>query len=706
MSTVIPTLLESARSTRHRHFFAQMGDVGVYSNGHDKTKIVNVRRNTVSDYGLPKPTAAPVLNGTAVAGTHPTGVYGYRVRWKDSDLNAISLPSASAAITHVSASFAVRVTQPGSPPSRAAFWIIERTTDSGDTWIPININETTPHGTAIATTTYNDNATDQTILGFLGLQLQETQSFPAKPYRVTFANKFCLFMLAGRVHRVNALVTNGSGNVTGGSEFNQDMVDAGASPAADLSVPADADGKSYKVSSVGGATALVITPVYAGTTNTKEIAIMGERDVLVFSEPGQPESCGRSLLGIPQNRVRVGDDGEPLMGGVGCGAAGNMYAKEYSLFIHTWTKHPMFPPRGDGSIQKLASRRGAIGPCAIKFVDGLVYSMDALGPWRCPPGGEPQSIAASVVGDWRTELLDLNQGDNYLIERDQATNTLWFFVVETGQTYPRKAYVWDLTSERWVFTRLFEGDVLATCELPDTNGLFRLCFWMKVGTTKAYFWMLGRSHGDGVNVDSVAPLYGVATSGSTTTLGDTAGTWPTTEPKLRGVPVQVRKANGTVLNGFVDDNTASLITFDATLSSAVEAGDSYEVGGIAAEYRSPRMFGDAPERKKIFKRGWILVKFDGVATDLQIDAFYDGSATPSADSVKLYNEDGVSRALGSSELVLAPADSQYIRYAFQLGNKAANDLQLRVFSRRAGKPWEVFGVKIDYDFEQKGDPKR
>jgi hypothetical protein len=665
----------------------------------------------VYDYGLAKPGAAPALNNTGTAGSHPAGKYFYRVRWKDADLNALSLPSASASVTHTDTTKAIRVTQPSSPPGRATHWIIERTTDGGGdpakpAWIPLNVNETTPHGTLIGTTTYDDNTDDQTLLGNIGLQYPETQMTLQRPLRQVFASKNSFFFVGGRVHRVTATLTNGLPTVSGGSGFNNYMGDINGAGGQDLKVPADADGRSYRIFSTSSSTDLTLATNYVGTTGLKEIAISGERDVVLFSEPGVPESLGQNVLGIPFNRLRIGDDGEPLVGGMALGPAGNLYAKEQSLYFHPWTRHPAFAPRGDGILQKLATRRGALGPLAMKFVDGYGYGIDGLGVWRLSPGGEPQEIGQRIAGDWKTETLNLNQGDNFLIERDQATRTLWFFVVQTGQTYPRTAYVLNLDTQEWIYTRVFGADVVASCELPDSNGLYHMCLWLRQEDGKSYLWMHGRADADGVDITAVSDLYGTASGGNTGTLQNNGASWPTTEPKLRGVPVWVRHADGTEETRSISDNTNTQLTFAGVMSSAVASGDTYVIGGIPTEYKTGRMFCGAPDRKKQFRRAYILVKFDGQVTDLNVSAYFDGSSTANADAVVAQAEDGVTRAIASSEQAFTPSDSQYIRYAFSLGNTWANDLQLKFFSRRPGKPWEILAVVVDYEFEQKADPKR
>ena len=249
--------------------------------------------------------------------------------------------------------------------------------------------------------------------------------------------------------------------------------------------------------------------------------ISGIRDAVIFSNPGQPEYLGENVLGVPSNFVTIGDDGEPIVAATGIGPTGNVYCKQTSMFYHAWSIHPAFAPRGDGNITKMASRRGAVGPKSIHFVDGVAYGIDQQGCWALVPGGEPNEIGEQISRDWKDEIFDWNFGDNFLVHRDMATRTLWFFMVEKSYQFPRFAYVYHLEQRAFIMTRRFAGDIVDVCELPDSQGMYRLCIWMKTDTNECNLWMMGNSNSDGVNLNDSGLLYGEATGGSINTIQKT-----------------------------------------------------------------------------------------------------------------------------------------------------------------------------------------
>ena len=110
--------------------FAQLNDVGLMCNGIDANKIMDMRLGTAKDLGMAAPGAAPTKSEGAAGNVK--GTVKYRVRWKDSSTQTYSLPSASLTVT--TASKQITITRPGSPPSRATHWILERTVDANETY--------------------------------------------------------------------------------------------------------------------------------------------------------------------------------------------------------------------------------------------------------------------------------------------------------------------------------------------------------------------------------------------------------------------------------------------------------------------------------------------------------------------------------------------------------------------------------------------
>lgn len=694
--TITPVTLSSGRNGNHRESYCQVNDTGIQTNGHDDVLAHNIRRGTATVMGIVAPSVAPAV-ATNGAG-NVNGSVQYRVRWRDGDLNVYSLPSAAVSIAATSNT--IRITKPlgTAPAARVTHWVIERTKDSGVTWYPVNMDTSNPDGTLLATTTYDDSISDQTIGG--RFVIPSNQGTPTYPMRVCFANRGLVFMLGGRVHRTTATLTGVSVTVTGVTGANAAMIGQ------DLSVPADADGKMYKIANVVGTT-ITLAVVYAGSNGVKTVAIAGPRDRVIFTEPGYPEHCGEVIVGGLRNEVRIGDDGEPLIGGCGLGPAGVLYAKESSLYFHSYSVKPNGPPISDGRISKLATRRGLLGPLALRFIDGYVYGMDGLGIWRASPGGEPQEIGQRLANEWKNGGINFKKGDNFLIGWDPFNRKLHFFVCEGSDTYPKKSYIYDLQSNEWVGSYTWPLGVTCVAELPDSGGVPRMCYWLEsTAGVDCFFWMHGLADSAGADPSST-PLNGTITSSaSTSTFSNSGAAFTTTNAKLKGCAATKITAAGVEETRIISDNTATQITVGTAYSVQPAIGDTYRIAPIEAQILTPRMFMESIDRKKKFNTVCILVLYKAACTPLYVRAYYDGSATAETDQVATLNEDGVLHTLNTAPSKIDPTSASVHRFFVPLGGKWATDLQLELYSKEAGVPWEIMGVQVDYEFDQAKEPRK
>src|SRR3990167_9381228 len=241
----------------HRLSAAQVGDIGVIVNGHDPNLCFDLRTGTAKTLGLAAPGAAPT-GATNGAGS-VDGTCRWRVRWKDSSTNTISLPSAD--LTATVAANTYRITQPASAPSRTTHWILERTTGAGRVFYPVNVSAAAPDGTAVGTTTFDDTVSDSTLRNRTSYPEYQGQ-WPVL-YRFVWANGPILFAGGGRIHRPTCGVTNADATVTSSDgDFNSDMIGQ------DFSVDVDTDGATYKIASITSANELELASNYGGTTNT------------------------------------------------------------------------------------------------------------------------------------------------------------------------------------------------------------------------------------------------------------------------------------------------------------------------------------------------------------------------------------------------------------------------------------------------------
>lgn len=681
-----------------RPFFAQVKEVGFRTNGHDANAIVDLRTGTAKTLGIPMPAAAPTSSENGAGSVN--GSVSYRARWKDSSTQTLSLPSAALAVT--TASKTIRVTRPGSPPSRASHWVLERTDDGGGVYYPVNVDVNNPDGTAIATTTYDDNVSDSTLR-----QRTTYDSTQAQPplMRCCFVNRGIPVLFGGIVHRPACSLTNGAAAVTStDGKFTADMVGW------DFSFDADTDGVTYKVLSYTNANAITLASNYAGTTKSAQPASMAGpyRDSACWGEPGDnPEYFGSAEIGVISNLVRYGDDGEALTAGVSLGLAGWLMAKQTRLFLHSYTVSPL-PPGirdGDGRITTLQSRRGALSPASLFNADGMLYGMDVFGVWRAQAGSEPEEIGGPIANDWRS--LNFTKADNFHIGYDPLARVLAFFVCETGVTYPKKAYLWDLETARWIGTKTWPVGVTCSTMLPDRSGALRMVFFTEAsGTANSYAWF------DNIGTSAGAPptapnLTGSVTSGGASTLTNSGAAFPTSGTGLAGVPVKlVRAADSSEETGIIASNTATALTLgSAWTGSQPTSGDTYIIGGLECSWKTARLTMGDPVRKKKFIRAYVWVIGDTLATTFKSRAYYDGDQSNAfADRALIESEQGVTTTLNAAPVTLDPTQNA-VCYKVPLGSKFARDVQLEFYSDTPGRAWQIVRVDLEAEVDDSADPR-
>lgn len=691
MATITATNLLTGRQGSHKHDFAQLGDVGYIVNGHDSNQVYNLRTGAVYALGMAAPAAASPVNSTA--GGSLTGTFKYRIRWRDATIPTMSLPGPEFTVT--AAAIANTINQPGSPPSRATHWVIERTTNNGATFFPLNLDSDNPDGTAIGTTTYADNAAVTDITLAERKIILKNQGQPRK-CRWVAVNGAIAFMGGARIHRPTCTVTNASANVSSSDgDFTSDMVGE------DFAVAGDTDGVTYKILTYTNANAIVLASTYAGTTGDKACTIVGKRNRVYWCDPGQPEHFGTQQVGALGNELLVGDSGEPVVGGVGLGPAGFLYCCENRLYFHSYDVKPN--ASAGGRVIPIQTRRGIVGPKAARFIDGLVYGIDCRGIWRMAPGGSPEEMGLPIGAEWKVNNLNFAQADNWHIGYCPFYRHVIFYICEGTDTYPKKGYVWSTDAQDWVGTVVYDLGVTCTvlgAELPDGNGAPRMNYWLEnSGTAGSFCYVYGVGNSLGANPTFANQTGTVSDAGGAATLENDSAAWPTTGDKLKGLACTLVRADGTEETRIIQDNTATVATMTANWTGSAPAiGDTYRIAGIPFKYRTGRLNMGLPDQKKIFYEVWVWLKYDAAAGNFFMRSYFDGSATAYSDYGAL-DEDGVTIAASTAKITLKPNVSGQHRLRIPLNKKEAVDLQLEFFMDNPGVAPEIFAIDVNWDPE-------
>lgn len=678
-----------------RESFAQLGDLVVIVNGMDANKVHNMRAGETYDMGLATP-AAP--SGSAGASGLVTGSVRYRIRWWDASTGSLSLPGAE--VTVACTNQIVTVTAPGSVPSRASHWILERTTDGGRLFFPVNRTSAAPNGTIVATTTFADNVSD----GILRQrdQLTDCQApLPCGP-RFLFTNRSIMFAL-GRTKKDFSVGLTKSSTGVSGSGFTAGL--AGR----DISLGL-ATGVTYTIASVTSSTAMVLEKAYPGNSGTFSATIAGRGDVLYWSEAGNAEHWGSRLAnGLTSQQLTIGDDGEQLISGCGLGPAGVLLAKRDRLYILSYEKFP-HPLTGDGMLVTVPVRRGACGPLAMRSINGFVYGIDSHGIWRMAPGAAPEEIGGPLQFDWKREFLNWAEADRWHIGYDPASRQIHFFV-STDNTYPRTSYVFDEEQSAWMGMWSWPLGIGCTVELPDISGQSRMVVYQVPDTTaaslssSAYMVGVGTTFG---TLTSNLPLSATVVTDVVSEIDPTPcvrcaeASWPASG--LVGLPVNFRRpSTGAEELAIITANGSDYFTHTGVgigehHDFGPQDGDVFEIGPLSSRYRSGRINCGDCSRKKRFYELWINAKYKTICTPFFVRIYVDGASEP-YNFGQTRDEDGVSYTANTPDVMVDPTEPGRQRFRIPLQNLLCNDITIEIRSTASGIPWEICGMKLVWDWD-------
>lgn len=695
---VVRTSAITGLNTGTAAYFAQVRNTVVVANGIDTNRIYHLEKGGL-DLGMVSPTA-PSL---ATNGVGLTGVYRYRVKWHDRITGTMSLSSDETTITL--ANQGCRITQPASPPSRATHWIVERTTALGSKFFPVNITSSSPYGTAIASGTHDDTTTD----GILRQRtlIPNTQARPPV-MRTVFSHNNRVFGLGGIVYQIGTVTTtSGSAAVSGTStNFTSNLADMF------FTVIGSTTGKIYRIQSVTNVLNLTLTEnIQPGDVITNgQVLIFPYRNRLWWSEAGYPEHFGTQEVGGPSNEIGIGSRGETLIAGESFGQNGVLLASDKTLYYLSYQDNPS-PIQGDGRVVPMPTKRHAAGPRCMKFIEGYMYGIDRFGIWRMAPNGRPEDISAPLQYDFKSMQFSTCDCEKWHIQYDAFKHWVKFYVTTSSSTnadYPNKCFIWDTDSEKFVMEREYPLGISTGCEIEDKKGNLRSGIWQQApsSTSTIAAQFLCDDEGVAYNVPStVTPLYGTATSGTTTTFKDTASVNWGLIPD--GTPVVIYDVSASTFYTRIINDTGSVfqqIEFETALPEAIAAGDQYWIGPVFTKIRTGQLTAGDPSRKKQWIGVRIPVKYKTSAVPFSVRAYYDGSTQANSDQTFSEVIDGVTLTSSSADKSVDSTVNEFCYYV-PLNGVWAFSLTLEFYSYAAGKPWEINGpITVEYEVDNSSTP--
>lgn len=334
---------------------------------------------------------------------------------------------------------------------------------------------------------------------------------------------------------------------------------------------------------------LAIVPAIAGVHYGHGIAFAQDSIEMHVSTQGDIESWN------PKRRFKVGaEDGESVRLAKPFGSE-FLLMKPHRAYRLVGTKVPF-------EIEPLSGSFGCVSQEAGIEVGDWFYGWDRVrGPYRTNLS-EWQPLADYRLG---TSLRQVGgMLDGVRAEHDEARSLVLWALPSVTSVRRRTILAFHYGLNTWLppMTGL---EYASLCAHTNGAGTTTLCAGDYWGRTFALF----TGHREGV--PSGSTVRGTLTSATTSSLTDTAATFPTAGGGLAGLPVAVRAASGAWAWRRIASNTATQLNLDIVtdsgFTSAPSAGSLYLVGGIEWYWTTPFLNFKEPFRQK--RLHWLFVDF-------------------------------------------------------------------------------------------------
>lgn len=440
----------------------------IITNGFNQNLFYYLKNGKTYEIGLEPPAVPAVATGTP-AGAGINGTFRYRLRRLDIVTGTMSLPGPEASV--VATADKVVVTFPADNTQRPGCnWIVERTTNKGKVFFPVNLNDAsgtaTPNGTTFGTATYDDERADDNSFTFIK-RLPEVQAKP-RAFKLCKLHDHRMFYAGGVKHSENLTLTHGDATVTSAEDFFAPRMSADGWQFSAF----DADGAVYTVLTFTNSKSIELDRPYTGLSEARTCLLTSLAcNRFAWSEPFEPEYCGAAVITGAGNEEALGDNAEitcmePL--GKFESVSHIIFAKLDRLYDLVYTAEPGF--NGGGRIYELNARRGALGARCMLAIDGRIYGMDHMGIWSMTNAGVPEEIGGAIRQDWKAARLNFAQPDGFWIQHRPQIKELWFWIVEGSNSTPKRAFRWSLERQAFVGTGKYWRGMTSGCEIVDSSG--------------------------------------------------------------------------------------------------------------------------------------------------------------------------------------------------------------------------------------------
>ena len=356
--------------------------------------------------------------------------------------------------------------------------------------------------------------------------------------------------------------TANSDDITGsGTAFTSDMVGR--------TIEIDGEPQAYVIESQSSATAIVIEEAATNTLSGKSFIVRPTAAELLqirYSEVDEFESMPATYTITVQENV---SDLDKLTGliplGSFCIVAMERHLHRLQFFAQ---------PRIDANVSYWKNRGMISQRCWALHESLTLYVMDENGPYMLNSDGMIVPIGDAIQNQWRDDTIDWANKRWFYVHLDPLEELVYFFVGFTADssTRPQRAFVWSIRRQQWMPGADKYVWELGGIARVDVSGQQKSV--MGAENDKFYFLNDGTQDGTaGANT-----VRGTATAATSTTLTDTAATFPT--DVVESTVAIVRGTGKGQLRRVSTRNSASQITVASAWATTPDTTSVYVIGAV------------------------------------------------------------------------------------------------------------------------------
>ena len=360
--------------------------------------------------------------------------------------------------------------------------------------------------------------------------------------------------------------TAGSSVVTGsGTTFISDMVGK--------SIEIDGQAKPYVIASFTSSTSIKLEEAALSSGSSKSYSIRPsatELNQIRFTEVDEPESAPATWTITVQENI---DDRDRMTGLIPFGNQ-IIACKERHLYRLWFYDQPTI----DAGVS-LWQYRGLVNQRCWDVHEGVLFLMDERGPYRIGKGGvEP--IGNGIQDTMRDGTIDWANKRWFFVHIDPLEELVYFFVgfAADSSTRPRRAFVWSIRREQWMpgpDEYAWEIGDIAKIEVSGQQKSV-------MATENDLHYFLNDGTFDGTAGSNT--VRGTATASASTTLTDSAATFPT---DAVGSTIAIVRGTGKgQIRRISTRNSGTQVTVSAAWTTNPSTDSVYVVGAIEYSYKT------------------------------------------------------------------------------------------------------------------------